>query len=405
MLSLFTGAGGLDIGLERAGLSTIAALETDEDAKAVLRDNRPGWRLVGDGNVETADRWLTPRGLGLEVGELEVLAGGPPCQPFSKAAQWSSSARGGMMDRRSACVYGMLSLLETFLPHALLIENVSGFLNGRGSAGPLIKERLRGINARHGTHYQLASSVVDAADHGIPQHRRRAIAIAYRDDGLEPRLPEPTHSDAPVRAWDVLADLSSDEKPEPHGRWAGLLPSVPEGRNYLYLTARGGGEELFGWRTRFWSFLLKLAKDRPSWTLPASPGPSTGPFHWENRPLSVWEQMRLQSFPDEWHIDRPFRVGRRLVGNATPPLLAELLGRCLVRDLGLGTPEARSRTLLERPTLLWSHRTDVPPPCPPLPVPTEFREHIGSHEAHPGEGLGPAPRAPRVTGETARTSA
>jgi DNA (cytosine-5)-methyltransferase 1 len=75
----------------------------------------------------------------------------------------------------------------------------------------------------------------------------------------------------------VLADLREADLPPTQGNYAGLLPSIPEGSNYQYLTARGGGEELFGYRTRYWSFLLKLAKDLPAWTLAASPGPSTGP--------------------------------------------------------------------------------------------------------------------------------
>ncbi|MFG1811697.1 DNA cytosine methyltransferase [Streptomyces sp. NPDC049040] len=160
---------------------------------------------------------------------------------------------------------------------------------------------------------------MDAAGYGVPQHRRRAIGIAYRDP-VTVRLPEATHTGLPVRAWDALCDLEEEEMPPATGQWARLLPSIPEGGNYLYLTARGEGAEPFGWRTRYWSFLLKLARDRASWTLPASPGPSTGPFHWDNRPLSVREQMRLQTFPDDWVIDQPFRVGRRLVGNATPPV-------------------------------------------------------------------------------------
>src|SRR5207302_1512865 len=86
------------------------------------------------------------------------------------------------------------------------------------------------------------------------------------------------------------------------GYWTGLLPSIPEGRNYLYHTRHGGGVELFGSRRRYWSFLLKLAQDLPAWTIPAKPGPSTGPFHWESRPLAVEELLRIQSFPADWNI-------------------------------------------------------------------------------------------------------
>ncbi|MFH9726923.1 DNA cytosine methyltransferase [Streptomyces sp. NPDC017254] len=391
VLSLFTGAGGLDVGLERAGLDTVACVELDADARSVLAANRPGWALPGDGDVNTAAQQLVPRALGMKPGELELIAGGPPCQPFSKAAQWASTARSGMQDDRAKCVHGMLDLVESFLPKALLIENVEGFLRGNDNASEVIDEGLAGINDRHGTSYRLVAEVVDAADFGVPQHRRRAIGIAYRD-GAEVHLPEATHADNPMRAWDVLWDLEENEKPSATGQWAALLPSIPEGGNYLHLTARGDGEELFGWRTRYWSFLLKLAKDRPSWTLPASPGPSTGPFHWDNRPLSVREQMRLQTFPDEWRIDHPFRAGRRMVGNATPPLLAEVLGRTIVGDLELGEASARTRLLEGTPSLLPVRQLRVPRAVAPVPIPEAYQPQVGAKEAHPGEGVGPSPR-------------
>jgi DNA (cytosine-5)-methyltransferase 1 len=391
VLSLFTGAGGLDVGLERAGMQTVACLELNADARTVLTANRPQWAMLGDGDVNTAAQVLTPDALGMERGELDLVAGGPPCQPFSKAAQWHSSARSGMEDDRARCVHGMLDLVENFLPGAVLIENVEGFLQGKGNAATTITERLRSINSRHGTSYELVARVVDAADYGVPQHRRRAIGIAYRDNA-EVCLPKATHIDHPVRTWDALWDLEQEEKPVATGQWAGLLPSIPEGLNYLHLTARGQGEELFGWRTRYWSFLLKLAKDRPSWTLPASPGPSTGPFHWDNRPLSVREQMRLQSFPDKWTIDTPFRAGRRLVGNATPPLLAEILGRTIVRDLELGDARTRTRILSSPLSLIRERLAAVPPAVAPLAVPEVYKSHIGAKEAHPGEGIGPSPR-------------
>ena len=95
---------------------------------------------------------------------------------------------------------------------------------------------------------------------------------------------------AHATAWDAIGEFSLRSKADElkvRGQWADLLPSIPEGENYLWYTARKGGLPLFGWRTRFWSFLLKLAKDRPSWTIQAQPGPAIGPFHWENRMLSV----------------------------------------------------------------------------------------------------------------------
>src|SRR3712207_2104614 len=107
------------------------------------------------------------------------------------------------------------------------------------------------------------------------------------------------------------------------GKWADLMPSIPEGRNYLWHTSRSGGLPLFGWRTRYWNFLLKLAKDQPSWTIQAQPGPATGPFHWESRKLSAAELGRLQTFPDGLVYGCTRAGVQRLAGNAVPSALAE----------------------------------------------------------------------------------
>src|SRR6185312_12245754 len=109
------------------------------------------------------------------------------------------------------------------------------------------------------------------------------------------------------------------------GKWADLLPSIPPGMNYLWHTDRGGGEPLFGWRRRYWSFLLKLAPDQPSWTIQAQPGPATGPFHWDNRRLTGREMARLQTFPDDIQITGSLADAQRQIGNAVPSLLAEVL--------------------------------------------------------------------------------
>jgi DNA (cytosine-5)-methyltransferase 1 len=385
VLSAFSGAGGLDLGLERAGFRTLGCLEVEKDARATLRRNRPGWHLLDPGDVVQAGQQLEPGDLGLDRGELAVLAAGPPCQPFSKAAQWSATGRAGMADDRGKTIHGLLNLVERFLPQVLLLENVVGFVQGAGSALPAIKERLDDVNRRRRTSYKLQHVALDAADYGVPQHRRRAIAIACHD-GQQLQWPAPTHREAPMRCWDAIGTLAEPCPPRCTGRWASLLPSIPEGHNYLWHTPAGGGEPLFGYRTRFWSFLLKLARDRPAWTLPASPGPSTGPFHWGNRPLSITERLLLQSFPPSWSLAGEPRAQIRLAGNATPPLLAEVIGRALA-DQVLGTPP-----LAPLPTLLLPKAAAVPPAALPQPVPAAYLHLRGAHPPHPGTGRGPAPR-------------
>jgi DNA (cytosine-5)-methyltransferase 1 len=389
VLSCFSGVGGLDLGLEAAGFESVGCLEIDPSARAALGANRPRWPLLDVTDVVAAGSKLRPQDLGLEARELTLIAGGPPCQPFSKAAQWAAPKK-GVTDSRGTTVGGMLELIESFLPAAVVIENVSGFLFGKNNAAPIINAAFGEINAANKTRYRLLSWIVDAADYGVPQHRRRMIAVAFRDDvvdGLE--LPK-THSGAHRTAWDALGDDRPDNPPAATGKYADLLACIPEGYNYQYLTRRGGGPsvELFGYRTKFWSFLLKLAKDKPAWTLPASPGPSTGPFHWDNRPLTSSERLLLQGFPADWKLVSDERINARLTGNATPPPLAEATGRfvsCLIQD-GKRQPDAPG---IAATVATPARGQPVPRAARPRPLPTLWKAKVGPRAAHPGAGLGP----------------
>jgi DNA (cytosine-5)-methyltransferase 1 len=221
-----------------------------------------------------------------------------------------------------------MQLVESFLPSVVLIENVPGFAKGRSSAAGHLERALRRVNKIHQTNYRLEWRIVNAVEYGVPQRRERVILLAFRD-GQAFSWPRPTHTNRPTRAWDALSTVSPASIPKAAGRWADLLPSIPEGWNYLWHTDVGGGRRLFGYRTRYWSFLLKLAKQAPAWTLSAQPGPATGPFHWENRPLAIEELLKLQSFPANWNVFGPHREQVRQVGNATPPLLAEVIARAI----------------------------------------------------------------------------
>ena len=155
-LSAFSGIGGLDLGLERAGFSTIGAIEADAAARRSLALNRPRLTYLEPHDINEVARHLLPRDLGIRTGELALLAAGPPCQPFSKAAQWSQTGARGLDDHeRTSCLRGLMTLVERFLPHALLIENVPGFATGEGSALPMIEESLADLNHRCGTRYRL----------------------------------------------------------------------------------------------------------------------------------------------------------------------------------------------------------------------------------------------------------
>jgi DNA (cytosine-5)-methyltransferase 1 len=324
----------------------------------------------------------------LKAGKVDLVAGGPPCQPFSKAGNWArrQGRALGLKDTRAKTLRAFMRVVEEARPKVVLLENVEGFADGGKDSGlQFVLDRFTDINRRHGTRYHAVSGVLDAAAFGVPQSRKRRFVVAARD-GKTFTFPDPTHGEGQeplMTAWDALGDEAPTEQHlELKGKWAALLPSVPEGQNYTWHTEKGKGLRLFGWRTRYWTFLLKLAKDRPSWTIQAHPGPAAGPFHWNNRKLSIKEMCRLQTFPPDVEVTGPRGPAHRQVGNAVPSLLAEVLGREIRRQLLGHRPR-------KRPALLPERRAPVPPPEPTADVPAPYLSEVGDHPAHPGTGLGP----------------
>lgn len=337
VLSLFTGAGGLDLGLEAAGYEIAGAVEIDNDARSTLRLNRPEWQLAEPGDLFTYRPNEILELFGLRRKEVCILSGGPPCQPFSKSSYWNGDTK-RLEDPRSKTIKSYLRVCEAALPYVILLENVDGLLfQGKDEGLQLILRRIKLINSRNLTNYQPQILKVNAADFGAPQRRERVFLLAFRD-GRIIQFPEPTHADGkelPLTAWDAIGGLTvSDEASLAlTGKWADLLPSIPEGNNYLWHTEKGDGKPLFNYRSRYWSFLLKLAKNRPSWTLQAQPGPATGPFHWRNRRLSVEEMCLLQTFPEDYEIVGSYGSARKQVGNAVPSMLGELIGLEIRRQI------------------------------------------------------------------------
>lgn len=390
-ISLFTGAAGLDLGFEAAGFETAVAIEFDGKCVDTLLANRD-WPVI-DRDVAHVTTTELLEVAGLAVDEADVLIGGPPCQPFSKSGFWANGEAKRLGDPRANTLDAYLRILGEARPRAFLLENVEGLgFKGKDEGLKLIQSELDRINEEHGTHYKASIAVLNAADHGVPQLRRRLFIVGSRD-GKNFQFPAPSHVD-PVdaepgdnrphyrTAWDALHDVGSDDPAlAVKGKWARLLPSIPEGQNYLWHTDRGDGEALFGWRRRYWSFLLKLAKSRPAWTLQAQPGPATGPFHWTSRRLSMREMARLQTFPDSFHVIGSVCDAQRQLGNAVPSLLAEALAREIARQLlGIEVSPDLALTL------------PAAPPAPPAEeaavVPDIYLSLRGDHIAHPGTGLG-----------------
>jgi DNA (cytosine-5)-methyltransferase 1 len=407
VISLFSGAGGLDLGIEAAGLEVGVGVELDPEAVVTLRANR-AWPVI-DRDIHQITTQEMLDASNLRPGEADLLIGGPPCQPFSKSGYWAKGDALRLSDPRATTLEAYLRVLHEAQPRAFLLENVAGLAYKNKDEGlRFLEDTLADINRRAGTQYSLSMALLNAADYGVPQERERVFLIGHRE-GRRFKFPEPTHARAargggheptpshlltppprldgllpPTTAWDALGDLENDRAPElqMRGKWAGLLASIPEGCNYLYHTERGGGQPLFGWRRRFWNFLLKLSKHAPSWTLTAQPGPAVGPFHWNNRRLSARELCRLQTFPDGYKIIGDVSSAQRQLGNAVPSALAEVLGREIRRQLLDQTPAQGPLTLLP-PT-----RRPIPAPNPVAPIPAEYLALVGEHEAHPGTGLG-----------------
>lgn len=390
VLSLFTGVGGLDYGFEAAGFDTRVALEMDRACCESLRATTK-WQVMEANLLPTSTSEILNFG-NLNEGEVDVLIGGPPCQPFSKSGWWKSGGSLRLEDPRADTLTGYLRVLKEARPRAFLLENVEGLkFGGKDEGLQLLLTTIERINAEANTAYHPTVISMNAADYGVPQTRTRVFVIGARDGKIFQKPPR-THRDPLERdestqpwltAWDAIGHLEEPEDPELRvtGKWADLLPTIPEGMNYLWHTDRMSGESLFGWRRRYWNFLLKLAKDRPAWTIQAQPGPATGPFHWRNRKLSATELARLQTFPTKVRIHGSRGDVQRQVGNAVPSLLAEVLAREIRKQL-LGM---RLRSPLR---LLPVRAPCVPPPERPGTVPRKYLQLNGQHAPHPGTGRG-----------------
>ncbi len=349
-ISLFSGAGGLDLGVEQAGFATVAAVEWDDDAADSMEKNAPVFfpqlrevlranlypLATGRSDGVTTKDILRAGGLGRSRPEL--LVGGPPCVAFSKSGFWLDWKRDGV-DPAASLLQAYTKVLAEAKPRHFILENVYALTFNNRASRPAFQRLLGEIDDAG---YCFNWQVLNAADFGVPQLRPRLFIVGSRKGQKIPELPEPTHhgqwerretKGGPlphVTTGQALAGLITEHEPEEvvRGRWGHLLADIPPGDNYLFYTAeRGNPHPVFEWRSRYWSFLLKLDAGRPAPTIQAQPGPNVGPFHWDNRRLRVPELKRLFTFPEEYAF-----VGRRAqiqsqIGNCVPPLLAKQVAR------------------------------------------------------------------------------
>lgn len=396
VVSLFSGCGGLDYGFEAAGFNVCFSNDYNHFSCDTLRLNHR--ENVLHAPVEDVTCSEITRIVGTQKCSCDVLVGGPPCQPFSKSAYWSKGDTLRLKDPRANTLEHYFRFVEDLIPNVFLLENVHGLnYNGKEEGFQFVIDRIEEINARYGVNYVPTWSVLNVADFGVPQLRVRFFLIASRN-GKRFRFPEPTHIPVEeaettllgrmgvssyVSTWEAIGKIQEDkgQKLGIGGKWADLLPSIPEGENYLWHTVRKGGLPLFGWRTRYWSFLLKLSKRLPSWTIQAQPGSAIGPFHWTNRKLSWQEMAAIQTFPKTFLIDAPRTEIQKQIGNAVPSLMSEILAREIATQFF-----GRS---FEAPLTLSIPRCEnIPGPEPVKDVPDRYLHLCGDHAAHPGTGKG-----------------
>ena len=338
VLSIFSGGGGIDCGFKKAGFDICLSTDFWKTACDTLERNAVGKLVVCDDirNVNYADSLAK---IGLRLSDIDVLVGGPPCPAYSKSRFYRTDKKRALEDENAFTLYEYFRALNEIRPKVFFFENVFGFIyKPHRAAFDLLREKANEYG------YDLTYKVVNTANYGVPQMRERFLCVGIKkNEGLPFVFPDETHYDPQkavepncgdkkpwVTCQEAIGDLDyplpEDEKMQAGAKHKDLLKLVPPGDNYLYFTAeRGYPEPIFKWRSRYWSFLLKLSPDRPSWTIQASFSSNMGPFHWRNRFLRINEIKRLQTFDDSYELCGTFVDQWRQVGNAVPVKMAQII--------------------------------------------------------------------------------
>lgn len=361
VIDLFAGAGGLSVGAHLAGAHVRSSVELNSVACQTLRANAEYHGEIIEGDICDIDGKNLRKISGLKQREPLIIVGGPPCQPFSKAAYWTEAgddaayrrarAQGVKVDRpapptqvkedsRRDLVMEFWRIVEESSADGFVFENVPSIKHPRNR--PIYEGLIRKAKEAG---YEVTELTAKALAYGVAQARERVVVLGSKK--RRPNVPLETHSTndqgnlllpPPVTAGEALEQFGAPIYFEPEevisGRWAQHLLEIPPGWNYKALTEWAGHPNpSFVAETRFWNFLLKLSPERPSWTIAASPGPWTGPFHWDNRRLRTPELAALQGFPSGYRIEGPRRERVRQMGNAVPVPVAKAMVASVLESL------------------------------------------------------------------------
>lgn len=346
-ISLFAGAGGLDIGLEAAGWNCRYASDIDDAAVATMQANQSARTMINgrpvfDGTfIEKADvRTLKGKdilsSIGARRGEIPLLAGGPPCQSWSSAGHQL-----GFQDPRGRLWSDFVRLAEELDVRFMLFENVRGLLTARGEDGVpgsalnTIRSKLLEVG------FHTSVSLLNAADYGIPQRRVRLFIIGYRD-GDEPVFPLPTHAKMPGnedgnrvpwismrQALEDIAPVNGSEIIRPSGKLQGELEQLEPGTGVKSMgkpeATRPGGH----WGYKQGAFMADLSLPGRTVTAGAQQDWIKDSQHGVRR-LAPRECAALQTFPKDYIWPQKLADQYRVIGNSVPPALAAVVGACLL---------------------------------------------------------------------------
>lgn len=351
-LSFFSGAMGLDIGIEKAGFNVRLASEIDSACRKTIRKNHPDIGLIGDIRKYSDTQILAAAGL-VKGQEIDLIIGGPPCQAFSTAGK-----RLGLEDERGNVFLRYIDLIHQLRPKYAVIENVRGLLStpmkhiphkDRTKKKEASLDTLPGgalfhiLEQLENSGYKASFNLYNAANFGTPQKRERVVIICSRD-GKRPPFLVPTHAENGLfglSPWRTLRQAIEPIQKEQHDsikfpeRRLKYYKMLTEGQNWKNLPqkfqreALGASYDSGGGKTGFYR---RLAWDKPSPTLVTHPAmPATDLAHpILDRPLSVQEYKRIQEFPDNWEIQGTLIEQYKQIGNAVPIKLGTAIGSLIL---------------------------------------------------------------------------
>jgi modification methylase sacI len=331
LISLFSGAGGLDLGFKKAGFRTVFATDVWDIVCETLKENNMSDEVYC-GDIRNIDF----KELKKKYGDIDCLIGGPPCPPYSQTRHYLIGKANGFDDEHAGfAVPEYFRAVEELKPRVFLFENVDGFsFKTHKEEFDFLKKRANELG------YNISYKVINCANYGVPQTRKRFFCIGSIIGNPVFDFPDETHADPSkntnkipwVTCGDVISEfdyITEEEKLQrPGAKHYDLLVEVPAGDNYLYFTEkRGYPHPKFKWKSRYWTFLLKLSPSRPSWTIQASFSTNQGPFHWRNRFLRIEELKSIQTFPDNYILIGNMKEQWRQIGNAVPVDMAYILAK------------------------------------------------------------------------------